>query len=57
VNFNNNLPQKAQKVHKSREKKVFKLYIKLVNKETKVKFPFHKNFCVSFVPFVVFSFD
>jgi hypothetical protein len=35
----------------------FKLYIVSIFKETKAKFLFHKNFCVTFVPYVVFSFD
>jgi len=32
------------------------LYIVYIFKGTKAKFLFHKNFCVTFVPFVVFSF-
>ena len=35
----------------------FKLYIVSIFKETKAKFLLHKNFCVTFVPYVVFSFD
>jgi len=35
----------------------FELYIVCIFKETKAKFLFHKNFCVTFVPFVVFYFD
>jgi len=33
------------------------LSIVCIFKETKAQFLFHKNFCVTFVPFVVFSFD
>jgi len=35
----------------------FELYIVCIFKGTKAKFLFHKNFCDSFVPFVVSSFD
>jgi hypothetical protein len=56
VDFKNNLPQKSQKDTKA-DNENFKLYIVCIFKETKAKFLFHKNFCVTFVPFVVFSFD
>jgi len=35
----------------------FELYIVCIFKETKADFLFYKNFCVTFVPFVVFYLD
>jgi len=56
VDFKNNLPQKSQKVTKAGNENI-ELYIVSVFKKTKAQFLFHKNFCVTFVPFVVFYFD
>jgi hypothetical protein len=53
VDSKNNLPQKKQKA----ENENFKPYMICFFEETKAKFLSYKNFCVPFVPFVVFSFN
>jgi len=47
----------SHKRYTKAENENFEPYIVCIFKETKAKFLFHKNFCVTFVPFVVFSFD
>jgi len=48
VDFKNNSPQKPQKITKA-ENENFEPYIVCIFKETKAKFLFHKNFCVTFM--------
>jgi len=57
VDFKKQFTTKVTKGTQKQIMKNFKLYIVCIFKETKAKFLFHKNFCVTFVPFVVFSFN
>jgi len=48
---------KSHKRYTKADNENFELYIVCIFKGTKAKFLFHKNFCVTFVPFVVLSFE
>jgi len=56
VNFKNNFTTKGTKESQKLMKKVLSYIIIWAFKDTKAKFLFYKNFCVTFVPFVVFHF-